>query len=100
MPDLMIEQLSRETIMVLLLAAGAIILIIGTMTDWIMGGRGFGPLGNGLLIAMGCGLGLVMQTEILGPVRTSDASISAIIAGISATVFLVTFSMAKHWLQD
>ena len=97
---LRLDELSSTTLLLLMAAIGLCGLLIGAVTDAIMGDRGFGTIGNGLLTIMGCVIGVYAEFVFLGPAYFQDVMMTALAAATGAAALLLTFGTIKHWVQD
>ena len=83
--------------MIFILCGGA---VVGYITDSVMGERGFGPIGNGLLIIMGAFVGIYIRNAYFGLTSPGDMAITAIFAAASATLLLMLLGVAKYWVNE
>lgn len=97
---LRLDDLPTSTLVLLASAVGLCGLLIGAVTDAVMGDRGFGTVGNGLLTITGCIVGVYAEMVFLGPAFLQDALMTAIAAATGAAVILLVFGVVKHWVQD
>ena len=97
---LRMEEMSTSTMSLIIAGVALCGLLIGAITDSVMGDRGFGAIGNGLLTLMGCVLGLYAEQALLGPAYVRDALMTGLFAAAGATAILMTFGLIKHWVQD
>jgi hypothetical protein len=74
--------------------------VVGYITDAVMGNRGFGPIGNGVLVIMGALIGVHVRNAYFGLTSPGDIAITAIFAAAAATLLLMLLGVAKHWVQD
>ena len=74
--------------------------VIGQLTDAVMGDRGFGAIGNGVLMVLGAGVGLFARSAFLGTMARNDATLTLMIAGLSSVMLLLALGVAKHWIRD
>ena len=74
--------------------------VVGYITDAVMGNRGFGPIGNGVLVIMGTFFGVHVRNAYFGLTSPGDIAITAIFAAAAATLLLMLLGVAKHWVQD
>lgn len=88
--------------LLLLLALGVCIagMVTGYITDAVMGDRGFGPFGNGMLTVLGAAVGLYVRHTFFGRMSPGDVATTAIFAAAAATLLLLVLGVAKHWVQD
>jgi len=97
---LRLDELSASSLAFLAAIIGLAGLLIGTVTDAIMGDRGFGVVGNALLTIMGCVIGVYAEFVFLGPAYVQDLLMTALAAATGAAAMLLTFGVIKHWVQD
>lgn len=95
---LALEQYSDETLMLLLITVVVGGGFIGFITDIVMGRRGFGPVGNGLLAILGCFFGIYARNSYVGHVFGNELAVTGGMAAATATAFLLIFGRMKHWL--
>ena len=74
--------------------------VVGYITDAVMADRGFGPVGNALLIILGCLLGIYVRNAHFGLMKPGDIITTAIFAAASATLLLMLLGIAKFWVRD
>ena len=93
-------QYSSE--MLLFMFLGVLIggFVIGFVTDAVMGERGFGPIGNGMLAVMGAIVGIHIRNTFFGRMDPGDVLITGVFAAATATLLLLLLGVAKHWVQD
>jgi uncharacterized membrane protein YeaQ/YmgE (transglycosylase-associated protein family) len=75
-------------------------MMMGWLTDAIMGDRGFGPFGNGFLIILGCFVGIYVRNAYFGNIQHDQITLTGIFAASSATLLLLILGVVKHWVQD
>jgi hypothetical protein len=83
-------------------AAVAIVIggaAIGYITDIVMGDRGFGPFGNGVLAVLGAGLGVYAQVLYSGELTAGGLMITASAAAAAATAILLILGVIKSLVQ-
>jgi len=95
-----LAEVSGGTLSLIFVAVGLFGILAGGVTDAIMGDRGFGMFGNGLLIVMGCLTGLYAERFFFGVVYPRDIVLTGICAACGATAILLIFGVAKHWVRD
>lgn len=95
-----LQEYAGDSIILLLLGVVVIGAAIGYITDIVMGDRGFGPLGNGLLTILGAAVGLYVRHSFFGTMQPGDAALTAVFAAASATLLLLLLGVVKHWVQD
>ena len=77
-------------------ALGAI--VAGLIADRVMRERGFGIIGNGVLILMGVVVGLVISHSHFGVIRGAEPNRILIMAAASSTIVLVLCGTLKSYL--
>ena len=70
-------------------------LIVGHVTNLIMGERGFGLFGNGFLAMLGCGTGIYARHVFFGWMQGEETLIVGIFALSTATLILLLFGFVK-----
>ena len=73
---------------------------IGGVVDRVLQDRGFGVIGNALLIVIGVLLGMLLSFENQIPLRLSPNARVLIYATFAPTFLLVFCAMLKAWLQQ
>ena len=89
------ESLSQADLLMLLFVVTISSVVLGYLSDAIMGASGFGPIGNGLLIGLGGVVGVHYRTLVFGPVHSQQHYIIAFSAVGAATVLLLAFGLLK-----
>lgn len=97
---LRIDQYSSETLIFIALAILIGGFVIGFITDAVMGERGFGPVGNGMLAMLGAVVGIYIRNTYFGRMDPGDIVVTGVFAAAAATLLLLIFGVAKHWVQD
>ncbi len=97
---LRLEQYSSEVLLFILLAVLIGGFVIGFVTDTVMGDRGFGPVGNGMLAMLGAVVGIYIRNTFFGRMDPGDLLVTGIFAAATATLLLLLLGVAKHWVQD
>lgn len=97
---LRIQYISSDTLMLLALCIIGIGAVIGYITDSVMGERGFGPIGNGMLVILGAFVGIYIRHAFFRDMDPGDVAITGIFAAASATLLLMLLGLVKHWVQD
>lgn len=97
---LRLDQYSSE--MLLFIFLGILIggFVVGFITDAVMGDRGFGPIGNGMLTMLGAIVGIYIRNTFFGRMDPGDLIVTGIFAAATATLLLLLLGVAKHWVQD
>lgn len=95
-----LQNLSTDMLLLTIVAAGAIGILVGYIVDSVMGRRGFGPIGNGILITFGALVGVYVRNAYFSLMQPSDIAITGLFAGSFATLLLMLLGLAKHWAQD
>ena len=75
-------------------------VVIGYLTDAVMGERGFGPVGNGALAVLGGLVGIFIRNAYFGRMNPGDLWLTSIFAVSAATLLLLLLGVVKHWVQD
>lgn len=97
---LQLDKYPSDALMMIVFAiliAGA---IVGYVTDTVMGNRGFGPFGNGMLVIFGAFIGIYLRNAYFGLMEPGDIAVTGIFAAASATLLLMLLGLAKHWIQE
>jgi uncharacterized membrane protein YeaQ/YmgE (transglycosylase-associated protein family) len=75
-------------------------ILAGYITDLIMGERGFGFIGNGILAILGAATGIYTRYAFFGWVRGEDMLVTGSFALAATTLLLLLLGFAKNWVQD
>ena len=75
-------------------------LVVGFVTDGVMGARGFGAGGNAMLVILGALVGIYIRNAYFGYMEPGDMAMTGIFAAASATLLLMILGVAKHWVQE
>jgi len=91
---------SRDALLTIGFFATVGAVVAGFLADRVMRERGFGPIGNGILILMGVGVGLIISRMELGPLRSSESDRVVIMAAAASTTVLLLCGAVKSILLD
>jgi len=97
---LVIEGLTADFLLLLAFVAIIVGVLMGYLTDAIMGSRGFGPFGNGMLILLGSVIGIYVRYAYFGSLQPGDAALTSLFAAASASLVLLLLGFAKYWVQE
>ena len=95
-----LDQYHTESLIALGLALLMGGIIVGYLTDHILGDRGFGPVGNGMLAVVGCFSGIYARNAFIGHIEGNELLWTGVIAAAGATSMLLTLGVIKHWVSD
>ncbi|MGE3646262.1 MAG: hypothetical protein AB7F96_20645, partial [Beijerinckiaceae bacterium] len=91
---LQLENYNSDVLLLLLCGIAIAAAVIGFVTDSVMGDRGFGPVGNGLLVLLGAIVGVYVRNAYFGLMQPGDLAITGIFAAASATLLLMLLGLA------
>ena len=74
-------------------------VMIGYVTDIVMGDRGFGPLGNGLLITLALIVGSYVRNAFFGTMLPGDFAFTTLFTAATATIILMAFGIFKGFVR-
>ncbi len=94
------EFYSRDALLTLAFIAAVGAIVAGSIADRVMRERGFGAIGNGVLILMGVGVGLVISHSELGPLRSSQFDRVVVMAAASSTIVLLLCGALKSFMLE
>jgi len=97
---LRLEHYTSELLLIILFAVLIGGFVIGFVTDAVMGDRGFGPWGNGMLAMLGAIVGIYIRNTFFGRMDPGDLIVTGVFAAATATLLLLLLGVAKHWVQD
>ena len=97
--SLSLDHYSGDTLFMILLLACIGGTVVGYITDSVMGDRGFGPIGNGLLTVLGVVAGIYVRNTFFGRMEPGDLALTGIFAAIAATLLLLCLGVAKSLFQ-
>ena len=95
-----LDSYSRDALFTLGFFAAVGAVVAGSVADKVMRDRGFGAIGNGVLILMGVAVGLVISHSELGPLRASQSDRVVVMAAASSTVVLLLCGTLKSFLLE
>ena len=95
-----LDHYSSDVLIMLVTAIIIVGMVVGYVTDIVMGDRGFGPVGNGLLVVLGAFAGIYLRNAYFGLMEPGDMAVTGIFAAASATLLLMLLGIAKHWVQE
>ena len=95
-----LDQYSNETLVLIALTIFIGGAFVGIITDLVMRNRGFGPIGNGLLVVLGCYIGIHARNHFDGYLRGEEILRTGILAATFATTILLVFGVIKSWITD
>ena len=99
MGSLTIDSMSQVDTLVLLLFVSIFSVVMGFLTDALMGARGFGPLGNGLIVALGGIIGVYYRSVVFGIAAAQHSYTVAFSAIGAATLILLAFGLVKRFIR-
>jgi hypothetical protein len=73
--------------------------VAGVIADHVMRERGFGQIGNGILVMMGLVVGLMIAHNELGPMRPAESERVMVIATASSTAVLLICGVLKRLIM-
>ncbi len=97
---LQLDKYPSDVLMMIVFAVLIAGAVVGYVTDVVMGERGFGPFGNGLLVIFGAFVGIYLRNAYFGLMEPGDIAVTGIFAAASATLLLMLLGLAKHWVQE
>lgn len=92
------NSLGQEALAGFLTIAALGSVVLGLVADRVMHERGFGPIGNGLLIFMGVCVGLSMAFAEVGPRRSAEPDRIVVLATAASTAVLLICGTLKSWI--
>ena len=97
-----LELFGLSSDMLIMLLGVVIILasITGFITDMVMGDKGFGVVGNGILAIFGAAIGVLVRNALLGQMEKSDLMVTAFIAASTGTLILLVSGLIKSWISN
>ncbi|MBL8588235.1 MAG: hypothetical protein JNK46_06875 [Methylobacteriaceae bacterium] len=96
---LTVDMMTKTDMLFLALVVCVCSVVLGFLTDLIMGKAGFGPVGNGLIIALGGIVGVHYRDVVFGPAAAQQSYAIAFSAIGAATLILIFFGMAKKFAK-
>lgn len=96
MGSLSLDSMSQADILILVLFVSVTAVVMGFITDALMGASAFGPYGNGALIALGGFVGAYYRQFVFGVAAAQHAYTIVISAIGMATAILLVFGLAKR----
>jgi|GEM_PF-3231638 hypothetical protein len=90
---------SLDTVLLPGFLAAVACAVAGIIADHVMRERGFGQIGNGILIMMGLVVGLMIAHNELGPMRPSESERVMVIATASSTAVLLICGVLKRLIM-
>ena len=97
---LQLNGYSNQTLGLLLCLVVGGGLVVGFITDSVMGPRGFGAGGNAMLVILGAFVGIYIRNAYFGYMEPGHMAMTGAFAAASATLLLMLLGLAKHWVQD
>jgi hypothetical protein len=94
------DYYSRDALLTLGFFAATGAVMVGSIADRVMRKRGFGAVGNGILILMGIGVGIAISHTQLGPLRSSQFNHVVVMATTSSTIVLLLCGTLKSMLLE
>ena len=94
-----LQYYSATELIAFLLIFGIGGAVVGFITDIVMGDRGFGPFGNGMLAMFGAFVGVHYRLALLGPIASREVVLVGISAAASATAILLMLGIVKRYVR-
>ena len=94
------DQYTNETLMLIVVTIAIGGAFIGIITDIVMQNRGFGPFGNGLIVILGCYIGIHTRNHFAGFMHSDEILTTGGLAATAATTSLLIFGIIKSWVMD
>lgn len=99
MGTMTLDSMSQGDLLIMLLFVCVASVVLGFLTDMLMGASGFGPIGNGSLIALGGAVGAYYRSFVFGVAAAQHAYTIVVSAIGMATLILLFFGFAKRMLK-
>ena len=94
-----LDHLSNDALLVLAIGIAIGGILLGFVADAVMGPRGFGPSGNGILVVLGAVVGVTVRDTWFERLDGGGLALTAAFCGCCAVALLLALGLAKGWVE-
>ena len=94
-----LQDYPSDALLFLLGCACLLGFVVGYITDSVMGDRGFGAFGNGMLAVFGAFVGVYIRNTFFVRMHPGDIVWTGLFAAAAATLLLLMLGVVKSWVQ-